>query len=392
MAPFSLCIGSSGRSNLDAAANWQALGLEQLVFGESSLPPTPLRHLLPEVRTNASDQPCLADGLAQAAGHATHPWLLLLDEEAQLTPAMVSNLEQLCRPGQRRQLVVGRAWRLPAARLAEPLLALEEERFNVAIATEGVLDPPEQPCWLLLPRGCFSQIPLELGCRPRQVVPWLASLARQLGWPVLEATAAAPTLMPKSSDTASAGLTAAPQPDWTSCRDASGVVLPHSPGTPRFSLLVAAPEAQLPQLRQRLQPASSLPWEVITRPDLGAAAGPGSTAAAWNSALADARGDLVWPLQAQLPPLALLPALLRCFEPPVVDLVHLPISLGGHTLADPAALRLQPGCLVGQRVWFERLGGLDDSVSAAQSLRHFLTKALRRGAHAQALPLPALAR
>jgi hypothetical protein len=388
MASFSLCIGSSGRSNLDAAANWQALGLEQLVFGESALPPTPLRQLLPEVRTNAFDQPCLADGLAQAAEHATHPWLLLLDGDAQLTPAMVSNLEQLCRPGQPRQLVVGRAWRLPPARLSDPLLALDDERLNQAIAADGVLDPPEQPCWLLLPRGCFSQIPQALGCRPQQVVPHLASLARQLGWPVLEATAAAPVLLPTSSEAPSA----APQPDWRSCREATGVVLPYSPGSPRFSLLLAAPEAQLPALVQRLQPAPSLPWEVIARPDLGAAAGPGSTAAAWNSALADARGDLVWPLQAELPPLALLPALLRCFETPVVDLVHLPISLGGHTLADPAADRLQPGCLAVQRLWFERLGGLDERLPAAQSLRQFLAKALQRGAHAQSLPLPALAR
>ena len=82
MASFTLCIGSSGRSNRDAAANWQALGLEQLVFGESGLPPTPLRRVLPEVRTTALDQPCLADALAQAAELASHPWLLLLDGDA----------------------------------------------------------------------------------------------------------------------------------------------------------------------------------------------------------------------------------------------------------------------------------------------------------------------
>jgi hypothetical protein len=154
--------------------------------------------------------------------------------------------------------------------------------------------------------------------------------------------------------------------------------------------LLAAPEAELPELAEALKPAASLPWEVIARPDLGPDVGPGSTAAAWNSALAEARGDLVWPLSTQLPSLALVPTMLRCFDAPVVDLVHLPQSCAGRVISDASAARLQPGCLVAGRGWFQRLGGLDEALPATGSLRAFLGKARRRGAHAHYLPLPAI--
>lgn len=381
MPSFAICVGSCGGADLDAAANWQALGLEQLVFGESSLPSTPLRRVFPSVRTTEEDEPCLGDLLAQATQHTSKAWLLLLAPEAWLTPSCLTNLDQLCRPGRPRQLVIGRAWRLPRAVMRDPLVALEEERLDGVLAEAGALDRHDHISWLLLPSGAFAHAPSHLGCRPADVAPWLFQQALQLGWPVLDATAAAPVL--RGQDPAQSGQTGAHQLQPT------GVVLPYNPGAPRLSFLLAAPESQLPALVQALKPVDALPWEVIARPDLGAAAGPGSTAAAWNSALADAQGDLVWPLGVHRPDLALLPALFRCFEIPGVDLVHLPWALGAEVVADPVGARLQTGCLLGQRVWFQRLGGFDEAQAAPQCLRHFLSKAQRRGAGTRMFPLSA---
>lgn len=194
--------------------------------------------------------------------------------------------------------------------------------------------------------------------------------AQQLGWPVLDASAAAPLVRPIAA-------AAAEQPSWARSRHASGVVLPHRPGAPLLSLLLAAPQAQLDQLRAALCPCPSLPWEVVARPvetpELG-----GELAAAWNSALDQCDAAIAWPISHNLPPLALLPVLLRCFEQPAVELVQLgPLPT--------------PGALVIQTAWLRRLGGLAEQGSAAEAFNALEQNARRRGACCLNLPLPACA-
>ena len=348
MPSFSVCTAVAEPGLLRAAENWSVLGIEHLIFGECELPPSPQRRVFPEIRLTSDDQASLADLLGCAALHASHPWILLFEHPALLTPDFVRSIDELCRPERLSLLALGRAWRLPDPALDNPLLPLDEQLLHGAMATAGVLDHPGCPSWLLLPRGSFVHAPAALSWRPSACLAWLVAQARTLGWPILEASAAAPLLVPESTPCAPL----LPGPAWRSCRDATGVVLPFNPGAPRLSFLLAAPEAELPELAEALKPAASLPWEVIARPDLGPDAGPGSTAAAWNSALAEARGDLVWPLSTQLPSLALVPTMLRCFDAPVVDLVHLPQSCAGRVISDASAARLQPGCLVAGRGWF----------------------------------------
>lgn len=145
---------------------------------------------------------------------------------------------------------------------------------------------------------------------------------------------------------------------------------------------------ELDRLVAELLPAPALPWEVIARaddPDLG----PGSTAAAWNSALREARGDLVWPLTVRLPRRPLLPVVMRAFDAPWVDLLQLAWRLGGHHLPASDPHRLEAGCLVGHRPWLERLGGFNEQLEAAQALQDLRQRALARGASLRPLPLEA---
>ena len=362
-----------------AAANWQAFGLQQLVFGDTGLIPTPQRQLLPEVRTTSRDEPCLGPMLAEAAGLTTASWLLLLPADARLTPAALRNLAQLIRPGVPRQLVIGRAWRLPPERLADPAIGLDQAAVEAAIGAAGQLDPPTLFSWALLPKGACLNAPAEIGASLDQALPWLQQQARLLGWPVLEASSAIPLLRPVAA-------TRTPPHPAPLC---SGVVLPHEPGAPRLSLLLAAPASHHERLIAALQPAPSLPWEVIARPDEADAAG-ASTAAAWNSALRDARGDLVWPLSSRLPALALLPVVLRAFDQPWVDLLQFAWSLGGQHLPAARSQSLEPGCLVVHRAWCERLGGFNEALAAAVALEAFRERAIGRGAAYRAMPLEAI--
>jgi Fe-S-cluster formation regulator IscX/YfhJ len=388
MAFFTLCCGAAGTGIELAAANWQNLALNQVIVGETSLVPVNGRELIAEIPTTLEDQPCLGPLLAEAASRSQSSWLLLVPPDACLTPAAVQNLEQLCRPGRPRQLVIGRSWRLPATTLVDPSLCLDPKRFDASIAANGHLDSPTHPSWVLLPVGCFHHAPPSLACTPQAAIPWLVKQAHWLGWPVLEASLAISVVRPRDSQARQSqardshgGFAKAPL--------CTGVVLPYAADAPKVTLLLAAPEDQLEPLQAALCPAPSLPWEVIARPDW-TGQGPGSLAAAWNSALAEARGELVWPLAAVLPPLALIPVLLRCFDAPWVDLVQLASRLGDQhwPAADP--YRVAPGCLVAQRTWIERLGGFDEDLPPHRILQQFRQRALARGASLRHLPLEAI--
>ena len=388
MALFTLCCGAAGTGIEPAAANWQNLGLDQLIVGETSLAPLSGRQLIAEIPTTLEDQPCLGPLLAEATSRSQAPWLLLVPPDACLTPGAIHNLEQLCRPGRPRQLVIGRSWRLPAPTLADPSLCLDPKRFDASIAAAGHLDAPTQPSWVLLPAGCFSHAPPSLACTPEAAIPWLVQQARWLGWPVLEASSAIPVVRPRDSHAPHSqardllgGLAEAPP--------CTGVVLPDAADAPKLTLLLAAPEDQLEPLQRALCPAPSLPWEVIARPDWPGQ-GPGSLAAAWNSGLAEARGELVWPLAAVLPPLALIPVVLRCFDAPFVDLVQLASRLGNHHGPATDPTRIAPGCLVAQRPWIGRLGGFDENLPRHRILQQFRQRAQARGASLRHLPLEAI--
>ena len=375
-----VCTGLAAGGQPLAADHWQALGIPHLLLGESNLPPAPGRQQLPDVAYTPSDWPSLLAALRAAAQHSQRPWVLLLASDAWLSPAALKNLPQLLRAQGASQLVVGRSWRLPLETLREPLLLREQASLDEAIAKAGSLDPPQQISWILLPRGCFLHAPPDLACDPQAAAPWLMEQARQLGWAVREASAAIPVLCPQG-----ATLTDGPSAELPPCNQ---VVLPYEAGRPRLSLLLAAPAERAEQLAAELRPAPSLPWEVIARPT-SSADGTGHIAAAWNSALAAAQGDLIWPLMHHRPPLALLPVLLRAFDAPWVDFLQLAWSLGGQHHSAWDALRLEPGSLLGQSSWFRRSGGFDETLEAAPALQALQRKAKALGALVQALDLEA---
>jgi molybdopterin-guanine dinucleotide biosynthesis protein A len=369
MAPFTVCtaVDASTSSNAlhRATRHWDAQQLEQILVGETDLQPHPKRVVRAEVASTSRDEPALAELLRLAAEEASHDWLLLVPSDALLTPALVDNLAQLCRPGSPRRLVIGRAWRLPEAEL--PI----NDAWDLHLDRSGKLDPAGAVAWLLLPRGTLLAAPTELSCCPAAAASWLIHSAEQLGWPVLDASAAAPLVRPVAAEVAQ-------QPSWApSSSPASGVVLPHRPGAPLLSLLLAAPQAQLDQLSAALCPCPSLPWEVVARP-VDTPELDGELAAAWNSALDQCHAAIAWPISHNRPPLALLPVLLRCFEQPAVELVQLgPLPT--------------PGALVIQTAWLRRLGGLAEQGSAAEAFNALEQNARRRGACCLNLPLPACA-
>lgn len=359
MATLTLCAGLRGCLHLpQASANWSALALPQILAGESDLAPDPLRMLWPEIATTSSDAPRLDELLRYAAGHASSDWLLLIAPDTLLTPSLQQTLEQLCRPGSPKRVVLGRAWHLPEGALAD---STAPGALWDLIERRGVLDPPQHISWVLIPRGDLLAAPPQLSCEPAEAAPWLLGCAEQLGWPILDATAAAPALRLGGARASAAAL---PQP--------TAVVRPHQPGSPLLSLLLAAPEAELKRLQAQLLPASSLPWELIARP-ANPADGAGAVAAAWSSALAVARGELAWPITHTPPPLALLPVVLRSFEQPGLELLQLgPLP--------------NPGAVVAPSAWWRLLGAWGDSLSAADAMAQSVQQALIRGACLRELP------
>ena len=372
-SPFSLAAGISAIDPETSAVedHWPQLELPHLVIGEADLPSHPLCTRVPEVATNADDQPCLRDLLQQAAKLPTS-WIFLCTDDLHFGPEMASNLAQLCRQEGQRQLITGRAFHCPrttvTSTLKEPSDVLE------VIDRCGVLDPLEQPSWALIPRGFLLDAPVDVGCSRAQMLPWIVAASQQLGWPWLEATPVAPCLRTRHH-----------QPNPSIGRP-SAVVLPHRPAAPRLSLLLAAPEADLDALSQQLLPDPALPWEVVSRPiDVG-------LHAAWSSALEVAQGELAWPLTPPLPPLALLPVLLEGFERPGVDFVQLAYRLGGCTLPGDDPLHQELGCLAGQTSWWKRLLPLSASEPDATLLHDLRRRAAHRGAGLYSLPLAARTR
>jgi hypothetical protein len=365
MATLTLCSGLSGWLHLpQASTNWSALALPQILAGECDLEPDPLRTLWAEIATTSGDEPRLDELLRYAASHASSDWLLLIPPHILLTPALLQTLEQLCRASSPKRLVLGRAWHLPQAELAA---STPPDELWPLIERHGVLDPPQHISWLLIPRGDLLAAPPQLSCDPAEAAPWLLRCVEQLGWPILDATAAAPALR-LGGATGLGGVRplSAPLPQ------PSAVVRPHQPGSPQLSLLMAAPEAELERLQEQLLPAPSLPWELIARP-VNPADGPGAVAAAWSSALAVARGELAWPMVATPPPLALLPVVLRSFEQPGLELLQLgPIP--------------QPGAVVAPSAWWRLIGGWGDSLLAADAMAQAVQQAMSRGACLHEIP------
>jgi nucleotide-binding universal stress UspA family protein len=362
MATLTICAGLSGSRHLHQTVhNWSAAGLPQILAGESDLPPEALRTLWPEIATTAGDAPRLDELLRYAERHASSDWLLLIGSDTLLSRALLDNLSQLCRPGSPRRLVIGRAWREHADARSNASTAQDPDSLWDRIESEGVLDSPEQIGWVLLPRGALLAAPPELSSEPAKAAPWLIRCAQQLGWPVLDATAAAPALR-----------LGGPVPAVEPMPQPTAVVRPHQPAAPLLSLLLAAPEAELERLQAQLLPAASLPWEVIARP-AEPADGVGGVAAAWTSGLAVARGELAWPITEAALPLALLPVVLRSFEQPGQELLQLGPTPG-------------PGALVAPTTWWRLLGAWRDDLPPAEAMAAALQQALARGACLRQLP------
>lgn len=335
--------------------------MPQILAGESDLKPDALRTIWPEIATTASDAPRLDELLRYAERYASSNWLLLIGPDTLLSRPLLDSFSQLCRPGSPRRLVVGRAWRQREDAQSNASTAQDPDSLWDWIEAEGVLDAPEQIGWVLLPRGALLAAPPELSCEPAEAAPWLIRCAHQLGWPVLDATAAAPALR-----------LGEPVPAVDPMPPPTAVVRPHQPEAPLLSLLLAAPEAELERLQAQLCPAVSLPWEVIARP-AEPADGAGAVAAAWTSALAVARGELAWPITEAAPPLALLPVVLRSFEQPGLELLQLGPAPG-------------PGALVAPTAWWRLLGAWRDDLPPAEALALALQQARSRGACLRQLP------
>jgi len=383
MPSLTLCSAAlSGPGASRTAACWDGLGLEQLVFGEASLPESELRRIVPDVFMTLDDQPCLHDVLRQAGRLATNPWLLLADSGLRPTRAMLSVLQELMQLQGGPRLAHGRAWRAAPDRE----VSLPDQTVEALIRDpETHLDPPHQPSWVLLPRQCLLNSPAEISCQMPAATSSLAEQARLAGWTVLEATAACPCqregLVAPSSE----------RPH------AAAVVLPKRPGQPKLSLLVAAPEERFAPWRELLLPIPGLPWELVLRPDPDPQK-PGSTLAAWNSALEVAQGEIIWPLTGTPVLPYLLPVLLDFFDQPWLDLALLGSSLAGQALPASAARQGLAGSLAIRREWLVRMGGFRLEAGSTQEpsvervLRQLIIRAEQRGALTAELPLMAIHR
>ena len=373
--PFSLAAGF-GAADSDTSTihdNWEVLDLPHLLVGECNLAPHPQRLHVAEVGTTNNDQPRLADLLQQANQRIERDWLLLCSPDLNFAADLCTNLPQLCRPDAPPRLISGRAWSLPAQQ--KHISSHHPDLIAEAIHTKAKLDPIEQPAWALIPRGYLQQAPLHISCEPHQMFPRLREAASQLGWPHLDATAIVSCLRERSRP-APAGLGAS-----------TAVVLPHQPGAPRLSLLLAAPEHELEALSKLLLPTEQLPWEVIARPeDVG-------LWVAWSDALSAAQGELCWPVTPPLPPLALLPRLLDCFESPGIEFVQLAWSLNGAIRPENDPYHQEPGCLVGHTAWWRRLlPAVPADINANQTLLRLRQTAEQRGANIYHLPMVARSR
>lgn len=386
IATITLCAPCGPGTSLEASAYWDDCGLDQLLFGEWPIGAGCKARLIPDVNTALDDWPCLEDVLRQASLQTAGGWLLLLTAEALPSAALIQALLGFLADQPRPHLLLGRAWRVSAARWAT-LRSLgsrpeQEIALQTALREEGVLDPPAEISWVLLPRNALCGAPADLSAAPGTAAEWLARRATESGWPVVDATWTAPVVRPMPIDPPSADPSRPPL-------RGHGVLPAGDRNAPLISLLLVAEPDDLRLGLDRLLPAATLPWQVVVRELADAADGAG-VVAAWNDALADAQADLVWPLWNGVPKLGAIPALLRCFEPAWVDLVSTGFRIGAQRMPANDPAQVPPGTLVLRRQWLDLLAGFPAARSAAHGLLRLRSAAVARGATVHPLPIEVL--
>ena len=391
--PFTLCvcISAAAQSSVDAyqqnisqaVANWEALGINQIIVGESDLPAHHQRNLVADVRTTANDEPQFRELLRCAERLTADDWLLLVQPEILLSNEFIFNLSTQCSTGDKERLMFGGSWLLKQT-LLDQLLNTSSE-ITELINNHGILGPADQPGWVLFPRGMLQSAPVALGANPIAAFPWLIECANILNWATFDCTAIAPVAKPITTKHQAKQVA---KNHTTSQNSATRIILPSIKGASRLSFLLAAPEALLQKLQAKLCSTSSLPWEVICRPAEPEDGSYGITAA-WNSALASAKSNLAWPITATLPKLALLPIILRRMEMSGADLLLLSWCIGQQQMPARESWHQEPGCLIAQTDWLHRVGGFKETLNASTSLLLIRNEAERRGATCAVLPLNA---
>jgi len=390
--PFTLCacISAAAQSSVDAnqqnifqaVANWEALGINQIIVGESDLPAQLQRNLVADVCTTANDEPQFRELLRCAELLTADDWLLLVQPEILLSNEFIFNLSTQCSTGNKERLMFGGSWLLRTTLLNQ--LVNTSSEITELINNHGILGPADQPGWVLFPRGMLQSAPVELGANPIAALPWLIECANILNWATFDCTAIAPVAKPIETKHQAKVM----EYNTTSQYSAKRIILPSNKSRSRLSFLLAAPEAVLQKLQAKLCSTSSLPWEVICRPAEPEDGFYGITTA-WNSALASAKSNLAWPITATLPKLALLPIILSRMEKPGADLLLLSWCIGQQQMPARESWHQEPGCLIAQTDWLHRVGGFKETLNAAASLLLIRNEAERRGATCAVLPLNA---
>lgn len=381
IATITLCAPCGPGTSLEASAYWDDCGLDQLLFGEWPIGAGCKARLIPDVNTALDDWPCLEDVLREASLQTVGGWLLLLTAEALPSAALIQALLDFLAAQPRPHLVLGRAWRVSAARWARlgsfGSRLEQDSAIQEALREEGILDPPGQVSWVLLPRNALSGAPADLSAAPRDAADWQARRASESGWPVLDATWTAPLVRPMP-----------PHPARRPFR-CHGALPAGGQDAPSISFLLVGERDCLRLGMDRLLPTATLPWHVVVR-ELTDGANAAGVAAAWNDALLDAEGDLVWPLWNEVPTLGSISTLLRCFQPAWVDLVSTGFRIGTQLMPGNDPAQLPPGTLVLRRQWLDLLGGFPAAKSAAHSLLRLRSDAVARGATVHRLPIEVL--
>ena len=355
MSAISLCLlqplasANAADEALNAsapAAVWGALVGQRLLFGDGLLRPGPADQHHPDCITTAADRPALVDVLRIAARHGTGRWWLLWPADATPSAGLLQTLAQLCAPGAPRRLVGGRAWHGPPG--------------------AQQLAPPGQFSWLLIPAGVQPGLPLDLAADPEACAGPLATALQASDVVLLDATDAAPLQR----------ITPLPDPGPHAAAAAS--VLPQRPDLPRLSLLLQADPLMQQQARQQLLPGPPLPWELLS---------------GWHGAIAQAQGELIWPLAYAIPPLALLPKVLQALEAPGCDVLLLAAELAGQWRPPDAACALPvPGTVVLKRRFCPEPAQWQAAAAQppAIGLGQLLRQARQAGAGVVSLPLTAV--
>ena len=344
-----LCSSAHGLQQQDLD-HWESLGVQHVLAGESLYSEAKQRTLIRDLDTTAEDEPQLGDTLKRIRQLSGAAWILLVEPGLQLGESMQTTLSELCQGSSPRLMAYGRSWR-------------------PQVGQGGRLDEPTRISWCLIPAGAFGQAPKTLSCQPSDCGPWLIEQGLRSGWRVLDATAAALSWCRPSRFKGA----------LPTRLGSTGAVLPHRPGRPRLSFLVAEHRGQswIEQARRSLLPDPALPWEVVV------AGGQEPLQQAWDQGFQSCQGDLIWPLGGTLPPLALIPAVLRRFDQPQTDLLQLSYSQGGIAQGLDRHTPSPAGTLIVQRQWIVSLGGF----GAVPDLSSLKRSAMQLGARCQDLPL-----